>query len=45
MYLDPATRTYVEETGGANFLFVTKDGKVVTPKSRHVFFRLSPVVL
>lgn len=33
MYLDAATRTYVEETGGANFLFVTKDGKVVTPKS------------
>lgn len=33
MYLDPASRTYVEETGGANFLFVTKDGKVVTPKS------------
>ena len=33
MYLDPATRTKVEETGGANFLFVTKDGKVVTPKS------------
>ena len=33
MYLDAATRTYVEETGGANFLFVTKDNKVVTPKS------------
>ena len=33
MYLDSKTRTYVEETGGANFLFVTKDGKVVTPKS------------
>ena len=33
MYLDPQTRTKVEETGGANFLFVTKDGKVVTPKS------------
>ncbi|MBR0412112.1 MAG: branched-chain amino acid aminotransferase [Eubacterium sp.] len=33
MYLDPATRTKVEETGGANFLFVTKDGKIVTPKS------------
>ena len=33
LYLDPATRTYVEETGGANFLFITKDGKVVTPKS------------
>ncbi len=33
MYLDPGTRTYVEETGGANFLFITKDGKFVTPKS------------
>ena len=33
MYLDPKTRTRVEETGGANFLFVTKDNKVVTPKS------------
>ncbi len=33
MYLDAATRTKVEETGGANFLFVTQDGKVVTPKS------------
>ncbi len=33
IYLDPATRTKIEETGGANILFVTKDGKVVTPKS------------
>ncbi|MDO4166627.1 MAG: branched-chain amino acid aminotransferase [Eubacteriales bacterium] len=33
MYLDPSTRTKVEETGGANFLFVTKDNKIVTPKS------------
>ena len=33
MYLDPATRTKVEETGGANFIFITKDGKMVTPKS------------
>ncbi len=33
MYLDPGTRTYVEETGGANFLFVTKDGNLVTPLS------------
>ena len=33
MYLDSATRTKVEETGGANFLFVTKDDKLVTPKS------------
>ena len=27
MYLDSATRTKVEETGGANFIFVTKDNK------------------
>ncbi|MBQ8983478.1 MAG: branched-chain amino acid aminotransferase [Lachnospiraceae bacterium] len=33
MYLDPGSRTKVEETGGANFLFITKDNKVVTPKS------------
>ncbi len=33
LYLDPASRTYVEETGGANFLFVTKDNKIVTPES------------
>ena len=33
MYLDAKTRTKVEETGGANFIFVTRDGKVVTPKS------------
>ena len=33
MYLDPRTRTRVEETGGANFIFITKDGKLVTPKS------------
>ena len=33
MYLDAATRTYVEETGGANFIFVTKDGTLVSPKS------------
>ncbi|MCQ2601920.1 MAG: branched-chain amino acid aminotransferase, partial [Treponema sp.] len=34
IYLDPETHTYIEETGGANILFVTKDGKkLVTPKS------------
>ena len=33
MYLDARTRTKVEETGGANFIFITKDGKFVTPKS------------
>lgn len=36
MYLDPGTRTKVEETGGANFLFVTKDNTVVTPKSSSI---------
>ncbi len=33
IYLDPGTRTKIEETGGANILFVTKDNKVLTPKS------------
>ncbi len=33
VYLDPATLTYIEETGGANILFVSKDNKIVTPKS------------
>ena len=33
VFLDPGTRTYVEETGGANFLFISKDGEVATPKS------------
>lgn len=36
MYLDPGTRTKVEETGGANFIFVTKDHKIVTPKSSSI---------
>ena len=36
MYLDSATRTKVEETGGANFIFVTKDQKVVTPHSNTI---------
>lgn len=36
LYLDPGTRTYVEETGGANFIFITKDGKFVTPKSNSI---------
>ncbi len=32
MYLDAATRTKVEETGGANFIFI-KGNKLITPKS------------
>lgn len=36
LYPDALTRTKVEETGGANFFFVTKDNKVVTPKSNSI---------
>lgn len=36
MYLDPQTRTKIEETGGANIIFITKDGKLVTPKSNSI---------
>ena len=36
MYVDSATRTHIEETGGANIIFVTKDNKVVTPKSNTI---------
>ena len=43
MYLDAATRTKVEETGGANFIFVTKDGKL-SHRSPTVSFLLSHVV-
>ncbi len=33
VYVDSATRSFIEETGGANIIFITKDGKLVTPKS------------
>ncbi|MCL5952057.1 MAG: branched-chain amino acid aminotransferase [Chloroflexi bacterium] len=36
LYLDAATRTKVEETGGANIIFVTKDRRVITPKSKSI---------
>lgn len=36
MFLDPATKTYVEETGGANFIFITKDNELVTPQSSSI---------
>ena len=35
LYLDPSTRTKVEETGGANFIFV-KGNKFITPKSSSI---------
>ncbi len=33
IYLDPATRTKIEETGGANTIFVDADGNLVIPRS------------
>ena len=33
VYLDPATRTYIEETGGANLLFAAGEDRLVVPKS------------
>ena len=36
VYVDSATRTHIEETGGANIIFVTRDGKLVTPKSNTI---------
>ena len=36
IYLDPQTRTKIEETCGANVIFITKDGKLVTPKSNSI---------
>ena len=36
MYLDSGSRTKIEETGGANIIFITKDNTVVTPKSKTI---------
>lgn len=36
VYLDSKTHTFIEETGGANIIFITKDNKVVTPKSNTI---------
>lgn len=33
IYLDAGSHTYIEETGGANIIFITRDRKLVTPKS------------
>ena len=33
MYLDPGTRTKIEETGGANILLIDEDDNLVVPKS------------
>ncbi len=36
IYLDPKTRTKIEEAGGMNVIFITKDGTLVTPKSNSI---------
>ncbi len=36
IYLDPGTRTRIEETGGANIIFIDKDGNLVTPLSNSI---------
>ena len=36
LFLDAATRTYVEEAGGANIIFITEDDELVTPKSNSI---------
>lgn len=33
LYLDAASRSYVEETGGSNVIFVDEEGSLVIPKS------------
>lgn len=33
VYVDSGTRTYIDECGGSNIIFATKDGKLVVPKS------------
>jgi branched-chain amino acid aminotransferase len=36
LFLDAATKTYVEESGGANIIFITKDQELVTPASNSI---------
>ena len=36
IYLDPGTRTKIEETGGANIIFIDGDGNLVTPASNSI---------
>src|SRR6056297_81895 len=36
LFLDAATRSYIEESGGANIILITDDNKLVTPKSNSI---------
>ncbi len=48
IYLDPKENKYIEEVGAANFFGITKDGRLVTPKSSSILqsiTRLSLMVI
>jgi branched-chain amino acid aminotransferase len=36
LFLDAASRSYVEESGGANIIFISEDKELVTPKSKSI---------
>jgi len=36
VYLDAQTRTKIEETGGANIIFISKEGKLIVPMSESI---------
>ena len=36
LYLDPQSHTFVEETGGANILFVDEEQRIIVPKSTSI---------
>lgn len=36
LYLDPKTRTYIDEIGGTNFFGITRDKRFITPQSSSI---------
>ena len=36
LFLDAASRSYIEEAGGANIIFITEDNELITPKSSSI---------
>lgn len=45
IYLDPATKTKIEEVGSANFFGITKDDKFVTPTSPSILRSITRISL
>lgn len=45
IYLDPATRTKIEEVGSANFFGITRDDKFVTPTSPSILRSITRISL